>query len=223
MAKQNNTNIIAVDGPAASGKGTLARRIARALGYAYLDTGMLYRATAWEVIKAGGDPSDPVQAIVAAQGLSNGFDPEVLENEELKTDETGQAASKVAAIPEVREALLELQREFAAEPGVIFQGALLDGRDIGTVICPDAPVKIYIQASLEVRAERRLKELQSYGIDATYEAVLGEMRERDERDASRSVAPMKPADDAFVIDTSTLGPEEVFAEAMAYVNSKLDT
>lgn len=183
---------IAIDGPAASGKGTIARALARHFGFAHLDTGLLYRA----VGAKGGDP------IAAARSLT----PDDLTRDDLRSAKAGQAASRVAAIPEVRAALIAFQRDFArAEPG-----AVLDGRDIGTVICPLAEVKIYVTASDAVRARRRALEL---GADETL--ILAELRERDARDAARDVAPMRPAEDAAQLDTSTLTIEDAIARAIA--------
>lgn len=223
--KTNKNMVVAIDGPAASGKGTLARKIAQELNFAYLDTGALYRATAYEVTKAGGDPEcgdDAAKAVKALnEKLSYAQDPsEILGNPALRTDETGSAASCVAAIQPVRDALLTLQKNFAQNPGDDKNGAILDGRDIGTVICPDADVKLFITASVEVRAERRLKELQSKGLSVTSEAVLKDMRARDERDASRQVAPMKPAEDAIVIDTSDLNAEAAYERALDIIKDK---
>lgn len=207
--------VIAIDGPAASGKGTLARRLAQTLGFALLDTGALYRAVAFEVLEAGGNPENAEEAANAAQKLKNKIDnaatpADILGNSALREERVGSAASKVAAVPQVRAALLKLQQDFAAEPGERFSGAILDGRDIGTVICPNADLKLFITASTEVRADRRLKELQSAGLSVTYDAVLADMRARDARDMERSSAPLKPADDAVLIDTSELGADEVF-------------
>lgn len=206
--------IIAIDGPAASGKGTLARRVATALGYGYMDTGLLYRAVGLATQK-GLTPE------AAAQELAQNFTPARLEDPHLRSDEASQAASHVAAIPAVREALIDLQRRFAHAPGPGFEGAVLDGRDIGTVICPEAPVKLFITAPVETRAERRLKELQSRGIQATYEPVLRDMRARDARDAGRETAPMRPADDALVLDTQGLDADAVFVAAMKIISHKL--
>ncbi|MCK6419233.1 MAG: cytidylate kinase [Alphaproteobacteria bacterium] len=208
------TPLIAIDGPAASGKGTLARRVAAALGYGYMDTGLLYRAVG---LAAQKDQTPEGAALALAQD----FTPALLDNPYLRSDEAGQAASHVAAIPPVREALIDLQRRFASNPGQGFKGAVLDGRDIGTVICPQAPVKLFITAPVETRAERRLKELQSRGIEATYEAVLRDMRARDARDAERETAPMRPADDALVMDTQGLDADAVFAAAMKIISQKL--
>jgi cytidylate kinase len=203
--------IIAVDGPAASGKGTLARRIARELGYAYLDTGKLYRAVGLAVVCAGGDPSDAEAAEAAARAL----DTSTLDNPDLAGDEAAQAASKVGAIPAVRAALLELQRSFSGRD----PGAVLDGRDIGTVVCPEADIKLYVTASDEIRAERRHKELLERGEASIYARVLQDLKERDARDSARSVAPMKPAEDAAVIDTTGLDAQAAFAKAMELIRA----
>ncbi|UTW51928.1 (d)CMP kinase [bacterium SCSIO 12827] len=202
--------IIAIDGPAAAGKGTLARRIARDLGFAYLDTGLLYRATGKRVLEAGADPEDAEAAEAEALALA----PRDLERPDLRTDAVAQAASKVSAVPGVRAALLAFQRTFAAHPPEGAKGAVLDGRDIGTVVCPDADVKLFVTASDEVRARRRFKELQESDPDVIYARVLEEMRERDARDRSRAVAPLEPAEDAILLDTSDLNADEVFAKAL---------
>lgn len=204
--------IVAIDGPAASGKGTLARRLAAHLGLAYLDTGLLYRAVGMAVVRAGGDPSDPAAAEAAARAL----DPQALSDPALRLDEAGQAASKVAAIPGVRAALLDFQRQVARRA----PGAVLDGRDIGTVVCPDADHKLFVTASLEKRAERRLKELLGRGVATIQEAVLQEMRERDARDSGRSVAPLVPAPDAFLLDTTELDADQAFAAALGYITAR---
>jgi len=208
--------IIAIDGPAAAGKGTLARRLAEHFGYALLDTGLLYRAVGVKVMRRGGDPSDAAAAAAAAAELDAGE----LADPELRGDIAAQAASKVGAVPAVRAALLEFQRSFAAHPPGGAGGAILDGRDIGTVVCPDADAKIFVTASVEVRAERRLKELRARGLEAIHSRVLHEMKERDRRDASRAVAPLEPAKDAFVLDTSELDPDTAFAEALTFIKSR---
>lgn len=197
--------VIAIDGPAAAGKGTLALRLAAHLNFAYLDTGLLYRAVGARAHVNGCDPVD------AAATLT----PTDLEDPALRLDAAAQAASRVAADPAVRQALLDFQRRFAAQPPGGARGAVLDGRDIGTVVCPEATLKLFITASLEERATRRLKELRQRGSEAIDTDVLRDMRERDARDCARSVAPLEPAADSVVIDTSELGPEAVFAAALA--------
>ncbi len=209
------TIIIAIDGPAAAGKGTLARRLAARLGFDYLDTGLIYRAVGMKLARAGLDPADVALAERAARDLS----PADLAAPDLRMDEAAQAASKVASIPGVRAALLEFQRKFAAQPPG-GKGAVLDGRDIGTVVCPEAGVKLFVTASVEKRAERRLKELQEKGLGAIYGTVLADMRERDERDTNRAVAPLVPAQDAAVLDTSDLDADQAFAAALEIIGSK---
>jgi cytidylate kinase len=194
--------IIAVDGPAAAGKGTIARALARHFGYHFLDTGSLYRMVGLAVLERGEDPASPAAAASVARAL----DPARFEDVALRSEAVGAAASKVAAIPEVRAALLEFQRAFARRK----PGAVLDGRDIGTVVCPGAEVKLYITASPEVRARRRQLELGN----ADYEAVLAEIRARDARDMGRATAPLLPAADAVVLDTSEMDIEEAVAAAI---------
>ncbi len=205
--------IVAIDGPAAAGKGTLARRLAEHLGLAYLDTGLLYRAVGIKTVRSGADPADAGAATATAEALT----PEDLENPELRHDAAANAASKVAAIPGVRAALLEFQRGFALTPPGGAKGAVLDGRDIGTVVCPDADAKLFVTASVEVRAERRLKELQGRGVEAIPSRVLQDMKERDARDSGRDVAPLAPAGDARVLDTSEMDPETAFTAALEFV------
>lgn len=211
------TIIVAIDGPAAAGKGTLARRIANDLNLAYLDTGLLYRATGFAVVSAGGDPNEEEAALKAAKNLS----PKDLENEKLRHDEAAQAASKVAVIQSVRDELLAFQRQFAKQPPEGYVGSVLDGRDIGTVVCPDAHVKLFVTASTEVRAERRLKELQSRGLEAIYAQVLQDMKDRDARDSERAAAPLKAADDAIVLDTSEMSIDDVIAQAKDIISRKI--
>jgi cytidylate kinase len=204
--------IIAIDGPAASGKGTLARKIAKDMGIPYLDTGSLYRAVGLSTLRRGGDPADEADAISAANALNiNDFTPE-----DLRAEAAGNAASKVAAIAGVRAALLAYQRSFAARE----EGAVMDGRDIGTVVCPQADAKIFVTASLAVRVGRRIKELREKGESVNEQRVWDDMAARDARDSDRSVAPLKPADDALVLDTSALNADEALAAATAFIVSK---
>jgi cytidylate kinase len=209
--------VVAVDGPAAAGKGELTRRLARHFNLARLDTGLLYRAVGWAVLQAKLDPADESAALAKAQALAAAD----LENPDLRSEAAGSAASKVAAIPAVRTQLVDFQRNFAKNPPGRAQGAVLDGRDIGTVICPDASAKLFLTASAEIRAERRLKELQAKGVEAIRSAVLRDMMERDARDAQRSVAPLEPAKDAFVLDTSDLDADAVFAAAVDFISRKI--
>jgi CMP/dCMP kinase len=205
--------IVAIDGPAASGKGTLAKRIAQYFGLAHLDTGLLYRAVARDVRKRGGALDDAKGAAEAARSL----DPATLDDPELRSPGVGEAASVVARIPAVRAAMLEYQRRFAQRP----EGAVLDGRDIGTVVCPDADVKIYVTATPEVRAERRCLEMKGRGENTTHKAVLADIRQRDARDATREVSPMLPAVDAVLLDTTDLDIEAAFNTAVGVILRKV--
>jgi cytidylate kinase len=205
--------IVAIDGPSASGKGTLSKRLADYLGFAHLDTGKIYRAVGMMAVRVGGDPADESVALQAAKSL----EPSTFADPELGGDIAAVAASKVAAITSVRELLLQFQRDFAAAPPGGLTGSVLDGRDIGTVVCPTAEVKLYVTANTEIRAERRHKELLERGESSIYARVLQDMKERDERDTNRSVAPLKPAEDAFILDTSDLDAEQAFAAALAEI------
>jgi cytidylate kinase len=202
--------VIAIDGPAAAGKGTLARRIAAQMNLAYLDTGLIYRAVGMKALREGLEPAS------AAQMLT----PDDLKAPDLRSEQAGQEASKVSAIPAVRAELLEFQRKFAANPPPPAVGAVLDGRDIGTVVCPQAKVKIFVTASSEARAMRRHKELLERQESSIYARVLEEMRERDERDQNRSVAPLVPATDAVVLDTTQLDADAAFAAALAIISDR---
>lgn len=195
---------VAIDGPAAAGKGTIARKICEEFGFAHLDTGLLYRAVGAKML-AGIKPIDAAQALVAEELAGD-----------LRSADVAQAASKVAAIPEVRQALFDFQRAFAARAG----GAVLDGRDIGTVICPEAQVKLFVTASPEVRAARRLVELLNSGAQTDYDRVLADVKERDHRDASRPDAPMRPAEDAVVLDTSNLSVDDALGRAIEIIRAK---
>ncbi len=203
--------IIAIDGPAASGKGTIARQIAAVYGLHHLDTGLLYRAVAKAVLDAGDSPDDAARAVAAAIAL----DPAQFDEKALKTQSITEAASVVAAIPEVRQALMNYQRQFATKP----PGAVLDGRDIGTVIAPGADVKLFVVASPEVRAARRVRELELRGEPANKEEVLAELLRRDERDSRRTAAPLKPAPDAHLLDTTHLDIDAAFRAAVEIIEA----
>ena len=198
---------VAIDGPAAAGKGTISRAVARRFGFAHLDTGLLYRATGRKLLETGFSPEEAARAVV----------PEDLERDGLRTQAVAELASRVATIPEVRAALVAFQRDFARRDG----GAVLDGRDIGTVICPDAEVKLFVTASAECRAERRYRELKEAGQPASLADVLDEVRNRDARDMGRADAPLRPADDAVMIDTTEMSIDEAVAVAEAAVRAKL--
>jgi CMP/dCMP kinase len=205
--------IVAVDGPSAAGKGTLARGIARHLGYHFLDTGALYRMVGLQMLRTQTDLGDAAKATAFARDLNV----DDFEDHELRSEVVGSAASKVAVIPEVRSALLKFQRDFAKR----LPGAVLDGRDIGTVICPEADVKFFITASVEARVLRRFKELQGLGIATSLEDVAADIKARDARDAGRSTAPTLAAADAIVLDTSHLGVEEALELVLGWVKAKI--
>ena len=204
--------IIAIDGPAASGKGTLARRLAAHFGLPHLDTGLLYRGVARALLEAGRSLDDPA----AAERVARAYDLQNLDEARLRGHEMGEAASVVSAFPAVREALLHLQRRFAGRD----RGAVLDGRDIGTVVCPTADIKLFVTASAEVRAERRHRELLAKGESGGYEAVLADIRRRDARDSSRAAAPLHPAADAALLDTTELDAESAFRAALDLVAAR---
>jgi CMP/dCMP kinase len=204
--------VIAVDGPAASGKGTIARALAAHFGLPHMDTGLLYRAVALNLWRWGGDPASEFEALRAADMLS--IDPA---DEELRSEPVSRIASSISAYPSVRTALLKRQQDFAQQAG----GAVLDGRDIGTVIAPSADVKLFVTASPEVRAQRRVRELLERGMPAHYEDVLSDIRARDARDSSRDVAPLRPAPDAIILDTSDCDREAAVREAVRLVEQQL--
>lgn len=205
--------IVAIDGPAAAGKGTLASRLAAALGFAHLDTGALYRAAALALSRRGGDPTDPDAAAAAASAIVAGD----LHDPELRADQIAQIASQIAAYPAVRAALLDYQRQFAADPPGGADGTVIEGRDIGTVVFPHAERKIFVDADLEVRAERRHRELVGRGIAADASVVRADMRARDALDRERPASPLVPAGDAYLLDTSNLDIDSAFTAAMDYV------
>jgi cytidylate kinase len=219
LADQNASNdaprralLIAVDGPAASGKGTVARALAAHYGLPHMDTGLLYRAVALNLWRWGGDPASEFEALRACDQL--GLD---VDDAELRSEPVSRIASSISAYPSVRTALLERQQQFAHQAG----GAVLDGRDIGTVVAPDANVKLFVTASPEVRAQRRVRELLERGMPGHYEDVLADIRARDERDSGRSVAPLKQAPDALLLDTSELDVDAAIAEAVRLVEERL--
>ena len=210
--------IVALDGPAASGKGTLARRLATKFNLALLDTGALYRAVGWNVVNSGGNPDNETDALNALKLIPNTD----LSNPELRTESMGDAASKVAKIPTVRAGLVDFQRQFANNPPMNKAGAILDGRDIGTVICPDTPFKIFITADVTTRAKRRfLEEFGEDGTDDQYRSILNDLAARDERDTNRSTSPLKAAENAHLIDTTNSDIEAVFEEAVTYISSRM--
>jgi len=205
-----------MDGPAGAGKGTLAKRLAAHLGYAYLETGPLYRAVGLKVLRQGHDPSDIGAAAAAARDLSS----KDLEDPEIRSDTAANAASIVAVYPEVRKILIQFQRDFASHPPGGAKGAVIEGRDIGTVVCPNADIKFFVTASLETRANRRLKELRERGIEAIPSAVLRDMKDRDSRDSQREAAPLRMANDAILLDTTELTADQVFAAALKSIESR---
>jgi len=204
--------VIAVDGPAASGKGTIARAVASHFGLPHMDTGLLYRAVALNLWRWGGDPASEFEALRACDEL--GFDPD---DPELRSEPVSRIASTISAYPSVRAALLQRQQDFARQA----DGAVLDGRDIGTVVAPDADVKLFVTASLEVRAERRLKELTGRRMTAHYEDVLADLTARDDRDSHRAVAPLRPAPDAILLDTSSLDQEDAISQAVRFIEERI--
>ena len=213
--------VIAIDGPAASGKGTLAKKIAERLGYAHLDSGALYRAIALATLEMAGNPAKIEDVRRGISVIEHNLTPELLSSPTLRTPKVSEAASLVAAHPEVRGYLLDYQRNFAKTIPDGMGGVVIDGRDIGTVVCPDADVKLYVTASAEVRADRVFKDLQKKNISANYDAVLDDIKRRDARDMGRMVAPLKAAKDAFVLDTSTLDPSRALDQALVLIRAKL--
>ena len=217
---QDRLPVVAIDGPAASGKGTLARAIASVLAFDHLDTGSLYRRTAMALIDAGHGCDDAVAATAIAKELAANPMCITSSDSRLRRDDVGVAAARIASMPPVRAALTDLQRSFARSPPGGY-GAVLDGRDIASVICPDADIKLYVTADIRVRARRRVEELQAAGLTATYEDVLADMKDRDARDAGREVAPLVVAKGATVVDTTDLAPGDVLKQALSIVRAGL--
>lgn len=222
----SNFIVIAIDGPSASGKGTIARRLADEFHLSHLDTGALYRAAAKRILDEGQNPDDNAAAIAAAEFVRDHLSWEMLHDEGLRNDRVADATSRSSRFPEVRAVLMDVQRLYANhpphKPGLKpWAGSVLDGRDIGTVICPDAAVKFYITASAECRAKRRAEELTQRGLSGDYATVLADMKARDERDSTRAVNPLKPADDAIILDTSNLTADEAFEQACDHVRMRL--
>ncbi len=217
---------IAVDGPSASGKGTLARRLAEQFHLFYLDTGSVYRAVGKRILDMGENPDNSEAAVSAANYVRDHLTWEMIDNPELRTDVVADATSRSSRFPPVREIITDTLRLYANHPPMnakhkTFQGSVLDGRDIGTVVCPHADVKLYVTADVEIRAERRKKELSGKGIETNYETVLQDMMDRDARDIGRAAAPLKPAKDAVIFDTSTMDIDSAFEQALEIVRAKI--
>lgn len=219
MPLSNSAFVIAIDGPAAAGKGTLARLLADHYDFAFLDTGALYRAVGLQMLIEGSDLDDAEKATETAGRLDLGL----IGDPRLRAEETGGAASRVAAVPGVRAALLDFQRRFAGHPPAGQPGAVLDGRDIGTVVCPDAPVKLFVTASAEERARRRTLEMEGRGEAADYAAILEDVKARDARDMGRKDAPLRAAEDALLLDTTNLAIDAVFLRAKSFIDGKLSS
>lgn len=215
-------SIIAIDGTAASGKGTLCRSLGDALNFAVLDTGKLYRYIGLEIAKAGIDTEDEYAVCSFAARVAPRITPAGLKDPALVADHAAELASRTSRYKALRQTLVDFQRNFAASPPAPYTGAILDGRDIGTVILPDAPIKFFVTADLQTRAQRRFDELSAHDADLAFETVLSEMQERDERDASRADAPMKAADDAVLLDTTHMDIAQVFDRALLEIKKKLD-
>ena len=218
IRRRDRGMIIAIDGPAAAGKGTLSRLLEEHYALAWLETGSLYRAVALKMLRNGEDPDDPESATNAVKLLK----PSELHDPALRREDVGEAASKVAAIPSVRAALIGFQRDFAGNPPENAQGAVLDGRDIGTVVCPDADYKIYVTATPEARAHRRFLELREKGEVVDEQTVLAATRERDARDIERATSPLKPAADAYLLDTTNLSIDAAFAALKTHISGSSD-
>ena len=214
---EKKLTVIAIDGPAASGKGTLARNIGAELDFAVLDTGLLYRAVAYLLLESDGDAEDKKAVMEATETLKDHLDTGLLSNFALRSDRVSEAASQISTIPELRQSLLDMQRNFAYAPPNGKKGAILDGRDIGTIVCPDADIKFFVTAEPEIRAERRARQLYAENWPNHYEEMLEKTIRRDKRDRQRKAAPLKPADDAIVLDTSALGIKRVQEVALKHI------
>ena len=210
----NTPFVVAIDGPTASGKGTLASKIAARLGFDYMDTGALYRGVAKTALGQGLDTTNEDEAIQAAQSMCQNYDLSLQDDPRIRTEAVSKCASEVATIPQVRALLLALQKDFAKRN---VAGVVIEGRDIGTVICPDAPVKLFIDASAEIRAERRYKQLKDKGLEADYDAILEQLHIRDGRDSGRKTAPTRAAEDAIILDTSTMSADEVLQKSLQII------
>ena len=227
LSTQHSNKVVTIDGPAASGKGTIARKLCENLGLAYIDTGAIYRIVAKSCLETAIDITDEGKVAAEAKRLAPSITLDDFKDPTIRTEQVSQTTSKISALPAVRAALLDIQRFFAQQPpllegGKTARGTLFDGRDTGTIICPDADIKFFVTANLKIRAQRRHKELQLNGFQCTYETVLQDMMQRDERDSGRDAAPLKPADDAIIIDTSDETIDQIYHKMMGMITERFD-